>query len=192
MLHAGVPSPRGDRGALPAWPPLTWCCPRGPGWAAGHSISTSRLWSVATVAVGRAAQTTHCLAGRSQGRHEQQLRAGGEAELESLGRAVSLVRQEAVTFLGLVPACVFLSQIRAEAYQEIQPEPTRLLLLLGVLALRALQALLPLSRSWGLPLSCPGPHVGHPGASASAPAALLQSSSSPQPCRGPRRARARL
>lgn len=49
-----------------------------------------------------------------------------------------------MTSPGRVPAHVFLSQIRAEACQEIQSEPSRLLL--GVPALRALQVpLLPAS-----------------------------------------------
>lgn len=95
--------------------------------------------------------------------------------------AASLAQWEAVTFLGGVPAHIFLSQIRAEACQEIHSEPV--LLLLSVLTQRARLALLPLNPSSGLP------HPAHNSMSdsqcpSSSPALLLLSRS-PQLCHGP-------
>lgn len=67
--------------------------------------------------------------------------------------AGSLALWEAVTFLEGVPAHIFLSQIRAEACQEIHSEPA--MLLLSVLTQRALLALLPPTPSLGLHPSSP-------------------------------------
>lgn len=58
---------------------------------------------------------------------------------------------------GGVPAHIFLSQIRAEACQEIHSEPA--MLLLSVPTPRALLALLPPTLSLGLPSSSPQLHV---------------------------------
>ena len=176
----------GWHGAPPAWPPLPGAAAEAPGagrWALlrRRGVSASRPWSAATGAIGeggadhpvgltagRLALAVHLLGlgrpvtGPPRAAAERWWqRDAGKAELESLTRAVSLVQQEAVTFLGGVPAHIFLSQIRVEACQEIQSEPA--MLLLSVPALRALQVLLPLSPSWGLPPSCPGPHVSPPG-----------------------------
>lgn len=97
--------------------------------------------------------------------------------------AISLAPWEVVTFLGGVPAHIFLSQIRAEACQEIHSEPA--MLLLNVPAQKALLALLAPAPFPGLPPSpqlrarlpsrCPAP----------VPAAMLLVSSSPPPCPGP-------
>lgn len=67
--------------------------------------------------------------------------------------AGSLALWEAVTFLEGVPAHIFLSQIRAEACQEIHSEPA--MLLLSVLTQRALLALLPPTPSLRLHPSSP-------------------------------------
>lgn len=74
--------------------------------------------------------------------------------------AASLARWEAVTFLGDVPARIFLSQIRAEACQEIHSEPA--MLLLSVPTQRALLSLLPPTPSSGPPPSSPQLHVRLP------------------------------
>lgn len=74
--------------------------------------------------------------------------------------AASLAQWEAVTFLGGVPAHIFLSQIRAEACQEINSGPA--MLLLSVLTQRALLPLLAPTRSSGLPASSPQFHFRLP------------------------------
>jgi len=86
-----------------------------------------------------------------------QRRGAGQAGLESITRGVSPVRQQAVTFLGSVPACIFLSQIRVEACQEIQSEPA--MLPPSAPAPRALQALLPCPPPGGFPPLPSGPQL---------------------------------